>query len=246
MSDRPIYVPTSTYRLQIHHAFPLTAARDVVSYLAQLGVDACYTSPYFTAAPHSTHGYDVCNHNEINPEVGGAAAHDAFTTALNEHAMRHVVDFVPNHMGVGTGRNAWWNDVLENGPSSPAAAFFDIDWRPLKATLQAKLLLPILGDQYGHVLERGELRIDFTGSALTLRYFDHELPINPRQSARVFADAGERLKTARRRQPVAQRVPQHRHVAPESAAVYDHRSRSDHGAPPGERGRPNTSRPPGR
>jgi (1->4)-alpha-D-glucan 1-alpha-D-glucosylmutase len=109
--------------------------------------------------------------------------------------MRHVVDFVPNHMGIGTGRNAWWNDVLENGPSSPAAAFFDIDWRPLKATLQAKLLLPILGDQYGNVLERGELRVEFNGNALALRYFDQELPINPRQSARVFAAAGEALKT---------------------------------------------------
>ncbi len=195
MPDRPIYVPTSTYRLQIHHAFPLTAARDIVPYLAQLGIDACYTSPYFTAAPHSTHGYDVCNHNEINPEVGGAAAHDQFSAALNDHAMRHLVDFVPNHMGVGTGRNAWWNDVLENGPSSPAAGFFDIDWRPEKATLQAKLLLPILGDQYGNVLERGELRIEFNGHALVLRYFDHELPINPRESARVFAAAGERLKT---------------------------------------------------
>ena len=190
MVDRPIYVPTSTYRLQIYHAFPLTAARDVVPYLAQLGIDACYTSPYFTAAPHSTHGYDVCNHNEINPEVGGAAAHEEFSAALHDHAMRHLVDFVPNHMGVGTGRNAWWNDVLENGPSSPAAGFFDIDWRPEKATLQAKLLLPILGDQYGNVLERGELRIEFNGNALALRYFDHELPINPRQSARVFAAAG--------------------------------------------------------
>jgi (1->4)-alpha-D-glucan 1-alpha-D-glucosylmutase len=194
MTDKPIYVPASTYRLQIYHAFTLTAACDVVPYLARLGVAACYTSPYFTAAPASTHGYDVCNHNEINPEVGGAEAHDQFSTALAHHGMRHVVDFVPNHMGVGTGRNAWWNDVLENGPSSPAAAFFDIDWRGFKTKLQAKLLLPILGDQYGNVLERGELRIAFTGSSLMLRYFDQELPINPRQAARVYAVAGDRLK----------------------------------------------------
>jgi len=194
MPDRPIYVPTSTYRLQVHHAFPLTAACDVVPYLARLGVDACYTSPYFTAAPESTHGYDVCNHNEINPEVGGTEAHDQFSRALRQHGMRHIVDFVPNHMGVGTGRNTWWNDVLENGPSSPAATFFDIDWRPVKATLQARLLLPILGDQYGGVLERGELRVAFTGSSLVLRYFDHELPINPRQAARVYAAAADRLK----------------------------------------------------
>ncbi len=194
MADKPIYVPASTYRLQIHHAFPLTAACEVVPYLARLGVAACYTSPYFTAAPASTHGYDVCNHNEINPEVGGAEAHDQFSAALAHHGMRHVIDFVPNHMGVGTGGNTWWNDVLENGPSSPAAAFFDIDWRGFKTKLQAKLLLPILGDQYGNVLERGELRIAFTGSSLVLRYFDQELPINPRQAARVYAVAGDRLK----------------------------------------------------
>src|SRR4051812_43207390 len=187
MPDRPIYVPTSTYRLQVHHAFPLTAACDVVPYLARLGVDACYTSPYFTAAPGSTHGYDVCNHNEINPELGGAEAFADFSAAVARHGMHHIVDFVPNHMGIGTGSNAAWNDVLENGPSSPAAIFFDIDWHPVKAELQAKLLLPILGDQYGRVLERGELQLAFTGVALVLRYFDTELPINPRQAAKVYA-----------------------------------------------------------
>ncbi len=194
MQDRPTYVPASTYRLQIHYAFPLPAASDVVPYLARLGVTACYTSPYFTAAPASTHGYDVCNHNEINPEVGGAEAHDQFSTALTDHGLRHIVDFVPNHMGVGTGRNTWWNDVLENGPSSPAAVFFDIDWRSFTAKLEAKLLLPILGDQYGNVLERGELRLSFNGSSLVLTYFDQELPINPRQAARVYAVAADRLK----------------------------------------------------
>jgi len=163
MHERPAFVPLSTYRLQVHRGFPLTAASEIAPYLARLGVDTCYTSPYFTAAPNSTHGYDVCNHNEINPEVGGSDAHDRFSAALAAHAMHHIVDFVPNHMGVGTGSNAWWNDVLENGPSSPAAIFFDIDWHPVKAELQAKLLLPILGDQYGRVLERGELQLGFDG-----------------------------------------------------------------------------------
>jgi len=196
MHQPPVYVPLSTYRLQVHHGFPLSAARDVVPYLARLGADACYTSPYFTASPGSTHGYDVCNHNEISPEVGGAAAHDDFVAALVSHGMRHVVDFVPNHMGVGTGGNAWWNDVLENGPSSRAAIFFDIDWHPVKPELQAKLLLPILGDQYGHVLERGELQLGFTGSALVLRYFDHELPVNPPEAARVYGRAAEQLQAS--------------------------------------------------
>ena len=194
--EKPVYVPASTYRLQIYHAFPLTAARDVVPYLARLGADACYTSPYFTATPGSTHGYDVCNHNEINPELGGAEAHAQFTAAIAAHGMHHIVDFVPNHMGIGTVTNAWWKDVLENGPSSTAAIFFDIDWRPVKAELQAKLLLPILGDQYGLVLERGELQLAFTGSALVLRYADQELPIDPRHGARVYTAATEQLTAA--------------------------------------------------
>ncbi len=189
----PRYVPVSTYRLQVYHAFPLTAARDVVPYLARLGVDACYTSPYFTAAPGSTHGYDVCNHNEIDPVAGGRTSHAEFCAAIDAHGMHHIVDFVPNHMGIGHGSNAWWNDVLENGPSSAAASFFDIDWRPVKAELQAKLLLPILGDQYGRVLERGELQLRFTGNGLVVQYFDQALPINPRQAARVYQAAADDL-----------------------------------------------------
>ena len=192
----PRYVPTSTYRLQVHGEFPLTAAREVVPYLQRLGIGACYTSPYFAAAPGTTHGYDVSNHNEINIELGGAEAHAAFTDAVNRAGMLHVVDFVPNHMGIGTRTNVWWNDVLENGPSSPAAKFFDIDWSPVKAELHAKLLLPILGDQYGDVLERGELQLEFRDGILVLKYFDQELPINPRQAPRVYRHAVEPLTKA--------------------------------------------------
>ncbi len=189
--DRPRYVPASTYRLQVHHKFSLTDAAAIVPYLARLGVDACYTSPYFTAAPGSTHGYDVADHNEINPEVGGAAAHAAFASALAAHTLGHVVDFVPNHMGIGTGNNARWNDLLEDGPSSAAAIFFDVDWSPAKAELQAKLLLPILGDQYGNVLERGELQLGFSDGLLVLHYFEQTLPINTREASRLFSIAAE-------------------------------------------------------
>ena len=187
------YVPASTYRLQVYGRFPLAAAAGVVPYLARLGIGACYTSPYFTASAGSTHGYDVCDHNEINPELGGEAAHRDFITVLQAHGLGHIVDFVPNHMGIGAGDNAWWMDVLENGPSSPMARFFDIDWSPLKAELHAKLLLPILGDQYGRVLERGELQLEFRDGMLRLRYFDHDLPINPRQSPRILRRAVEPL-----------------------------------------------------
>jgi (1->4)-alpha-D-glucan 1-alpha-D-glucosylmutase len=175
-----MYVPVSTYRLQLHAGFPFAAAEAVAGYLARLGAGACYTSPYFAAMPGSTHGYDVCDHNAINPELGGAEAHARFIACLASLGLGHVVDFVPNHMGIGTGANVWWRDMLENGPLSPAARFFDVDWTPVKAALQAKLLLPILGDQYGRVLERGELTLAFRDGSLVVRYFEHELPINPK------------------------------------------------------------------
>jgi (1->4)-alpha-D-glucan 1-alpha-D-glucosylmutase len=183
----------STYRLQVYSAFTLRDAARVIPYLQRLGITTCYTAPYFTAAPGSTHGYDVWNHNEINPELGGDDAHREFCDTVDRSGMKHIVDFVPNHMGIGAGGNAWWTDVLENGPSSMAAGFFDIDWAPLKAELQAKLLLPILGDQYGRVLDRGELRLQFRDGALVLHYFDQELPINPRRAPRVLRLAVEPL-----------------------------------------------------
>jgi (1->4)-alpha-D-glucan 1-alpha-D-glucosylmutase len=189
----PRYIPSSTYRLQLHKEFPLTAARDIVPYLAKLGVGAVYTSPYFTAEPGSMHGYDVCNHNEINPELGGPEALDAFVSAVSSHQMGHVMDFVPNHMGIGKCMNPWWRDVLENGPGAASAVFFDVDWTPFKPELYAKLLLPILGDQYGNVLERGELQLVFRDGALSLTYFDIDLPINPRQAAGVYRAAVDPL-----------------------------------------------------
>jgi (1->4)-alpha-D-glucan 1-alpha-D-glucosylmutase len=181
-----MYVPTSTYRLQLHAGFPLDAAADLSEYLAELGVGACYTSPYFAAGPGSTHGYDVCDHNAINPELGGPEAHARFVARLADLGLGHVVDFVPNHMGIGTGTNRWWRDVLENGPGSPGARFFDVDWTPVKTALKSKLLLPILGDQYGRVLERGDLRLHFVDGLLVVKYGDYELPINPKHAPQVL------------------------------------------------------------
>jgi (1->4)-alpha-D-glucan 1-alpha-D-glucosylmutase len=186
-----MYVPTSTYRLQLHAGFPFAAAADAAEYLARLGAGACYTSPYFTATPGSTHGYDVVNHNAINPELGGPGGHALFVARLSTFALGHIVDLVPNHMGINTEANAWWRDVLENGPSSPAARFFDIEWTPVKASLHAKLLLPILGDQYGKVLERGELSLAFRDGTLVLRYNDQELPTDPKHIPDVLRHAIE-------------------------------------------------------
>ena len=187
MSDtRPRHVPRATYRLQLHSDFTLDEAAGVAGYLARLGVSDCYTSPIFRAAPGSRHGYDVCDHNQIGPELGGDAAYARFSEALHANGLSHVVDFVPNHMGISTGSNPWWRDVLENGACSVSARFFDIDWEPAEASLDNKLLLPILGDQYGLTLERGALRVVWDDGLLALDVNDERLPINPRQTPRVY------------------------------------------------------------
>jgi len=190
----PRRVPLATYRLQLNAGFTFADACGALDYLSRLGVSDLYTSPYFTARRGSTHGYDVGDHNSLNAELGGDEAHAAFVEALTARGMGHVLDFVPNHMGIDTQSNPWWRDVLENGECSPSARFFDIDWSPVKPELRDKVLLPILGDQYGAVLERGELRLAFRDGLLFLHYFDHELPINPRQAPRVYEHGIEALE----------------------------------------------------
>ncbi len=172
-------VPAATYRLQLHAGFTFRDATKIVPYLAELGISDVYTSPYLAANPGSTHGYDVVDYGRINPEIGTDADHRAFIEALKRHGMGHVFDCVPNHMGVGHGLNWWWHDVLENGQASPFAGYFDIDWRPLKPELLGKVLLPILGDHYGAVLERGELMLHFDEGAFAVLYYDNLLPIAP-------------------------------------------------------------------
>ncbi|KYG04487.1 malto-oligosyltrehalose synthase [Sorangium cellulosum] len=179
-------LPRATYRVQLNKDFTFEQARRVVAYLDALGVSDLYSSPFFKARPESLHGYDLVDHNALNPAIGGRDDLDRLTGELAAHAMGLLLDFVPNHMGVGTSDNAWWNDVLENGPSSLYAPFFDIDWAPLKTELKQKVLLPVLGDHYGRVLERGELKIEFENGAFVLRYFDHVFPVNPRTYAMVI------------------------------------------------------------
>jgi hypothetical protein len=173
------YVPGSTYRVQLNAGFTFEDARAIVPYLADLGIGALYASPYLKATPGSSHGYDVVDYGALNPEVGDEASHAALVATLHEHGMGHLVDFVPNHMGIAEGSNAWWLDVLENGQTSAYAEFFDIDWRPLKPELRGKVLLPILGDHYGVVLEKGELQLGFADGAFTVCYYATPLPIAP-------------------------------------------------------------------
>ena len=177
--------PLSTYRFQLHKDFPFPAARQVVPYLARLGLTDVYCSPYLKASPGSTHGYDCVDHRVLNPEVGSGEEHAAFCAAVREHGLGQVLDVVPNHMGIET-FNPLWFDVLENGPSSLYARYFDVDWQPVKDELKDKVLLPVLGDQYGAVLERGELKLAFREGAFFIHYYDRVLPLAPRQYGRVL------------------------------------------------------------
>src|SRR5262249_25758349 len=172
-------IPTCTYRLQFNRWFTFSQAREIVPYLDALGVSEVYASPYFQANPNSLHGYDITDHNNLNAAIGSREDYDAWVREMHAHSMGQVLDFVPNHVGIAGPLNEWWMDVLENGPSSRYAPYFDIDWQPLKSDLRDKVLLPILSDQYGRVLERGELRVRFDEGTFYLLYGERRLPIAP-------------------------------------------------------------------
>src|SRR5213594_5006532 len=176
--ERP-RIPISTYRLQFNRWFTFSQARAIVPYLHALGVTDAYASPYFQASPYSLHGYDITDHNKLNEAIGSRADYDAWAAELRAHSMGQILDFVPNHVGIGDSRNQWWMDVLENGPSSRYAPYFDIDWQPRKFDLRDKVLLPILSNQYGRVLERGEFQVRFEEGTFFLLYGERKLPIAP-------------------------------------------------------------------
>lgn len=182
-------IPTASYRLQFHQNFTFQHALALVPYLADLGIGSLYASPFFMSAPGSTHGYDVCDHNAFDPEIGSEQDFDALAAALNHHGMQMIMDFVPNHMGIIGVGNRWWTDVLENGANSSYARYFDIDWHPLKHELHNKVLLPILGDQYGRVLENGEFHVEWKDGAFTLNYYQHRLPLTPASTLPILENA---------------------------------------------------------
>ena len=186
-------IPICTYRLQLNRQFTFAQAREITPYLRELGISDAYASPYFQARPESMHGYDITDHNKLNAAIGSREEYDAWIAELHAHGMGQVLDFVPNHMGIGEALNTWWMDVLENGPSSAYAKYFDVEWRPLKTDLHDKILLPILGDQYGRVLERGELKLHFENGIFYLTYYEHEFPIAPGTYRHILQSALDHL-----------------------------------------------------
>ncbi len=184
-------IPRATYRVQLHREFTFTDAAARVPYLARLGISHLYCSPFLRARAGSRHGYDIVDHNALNPEIGNRDDFEQLVAVLRSQGMGLLIDVVPNHMGVLGGDNGWWLDVLENGAASMFAEFFDIDWTSSDPALTGKVLLPILGDQYGVVLEHGELKLGFEPQAgsFVLRYFEHRLPIDPVTYPRLLASA---------------------------------------------------------
>jgi (1->4)-alpha-D-glucan 1-alpha-D-glucosylmutase len=181
-------LPSATYRLQFHKEFTFRHAIELVDYLHRLGVSHVYASPILTARPGSTHGYDIVNHNEINPELGTPDDFEALVQTLHKRGMGLILDIVPNHMGVGGKDNAWWLDTLEWGERSPHARFFDIDFKTNQRGLRGKVMIPVLGDQYGKVLESGqiELRFDPQTGTFSAWYHDHRFPIDPRDYGQII------------------------------------------------------------
>lgn len=186
-------LPIATYRIQMTADFGFDAAADLVGYLARLGVSHLYLSPYLQAGKGSTHGYDVVNHKRMNTELGGEQAHRRFCTALADHGMSQILDIVPNHMAISSEENDLWWDVLENGPASRYAPYFDIDWHSPESKLRGKVLLPVLGEHYGRAVEKGDLQIRREGSTFIVQYFEHASPLAPESLRPMLSTAGKRI-----------------------------------------------------
>jgi (1->4)-alpha-D-glucan 1-alpha-D-glucosylmutase len=187
---RKVKAPISTYRLQLHKGFTFQDAAAIAPYLWELGISHVYSSPYLQAAPGSMHGYDVVDHQRVNEELGGEPAFERFSKTLGENGLGQVLDIVPNHMAIGSQNRLWW-DVLENGQSSRYASFFDIDWMPAEERLREKVLVPILSDQYGRVLEAGEIKVLRQGASFRVEAAGQMLPVSPTSIAGMLEKAAE-------------------------------------------------------
>jgi (1->4)-alpha-D-glucan 1-alpha-D-glucosylmutase len=183
-------IPSSTYRLQLHAGFNFDDAAAAADYLVALGISHAYCSPYLQAVGGSTHGYDVVDPTKPNEELGGEEGHSRFCVRLKELGLGQILDIVPNHMAIGQQNRYWW-DVIENGSSSRYATWFDIEWNSSEEKLQNKILIPVLGDQYGRELSAGKFKVEYTGERFQLRYGDNLFPVAPRSLTGLLSWAAE-------------------------------------------------------
>ena len=184
-------IPSATYRLQFNAGLRLEDAQRLACYFADLGISDLYASPLFRARENSSHGYDVVDHATVDPSIGTQDDLESLARFLRKQGLGLILDVVPNHMGIDDEHNRWWQDVLENGPCSPYATFFDIDWFPPKESLKDKVLLPFLGSQYGTVLENQELQLAYDGEHFTISYFQRRFPVSPASWHTILGSSAE-------------------------------------------------------
>jgi len=179
--------PRATYRLEFHQdSLTFRDAAALVPYLASLGISHIYAAPYLKTATGISNAYAIVDYSQLNPALGTDDDYQAFVSILKTHGMGQILDIVPNHMSTAVGENAWWTDVLEHGQSSPFASYFDIDWDPVEKTLKDRILLPVLGESFGRVLEQGELKLAFSQGVFQVHYGDHCFPLEPCSYALVL------------------------------------------------------------
>lgn len=179
-------IPSATYRVQLHVGFTFDQLTAIVPYLHDLGISDCYCSPVFLSSPGSTHGYDVNDPRRLDPELGGPEGFRRLAAARRQHELGLLLDFVPNHMGISGPFNPWWQDVLEGGPQSRYARFFDIQWNPQGSQLRERVLVPLLEDHYGAVLERGLLTLRYERGSFAVCYGEARFPVRPRTYAALL------------------------------------------------------------
>lgn len=185
----------ATYRLQLTPDFGFDAAAALAPYLQRLGISHVYLSPHLQAAPGSTHGYDVIDHANVSRELGGTAAHARMFEAFRAHGLSVVIDVVPNHMSIAKAEdNPWWWDVLENGPSSRWADYFDVDWGHPDARNRNRVVLPVLGDHYGRVLDERQISVVRDGGRIVLKVYDNLYPVGPRSIGWVLQPVAAKLQ----------------------------------------------------
>lgn len=183
--------PIATYRLQFNPGFGFKQAQEAAGYLSDLGISHIYASPYFQAVAGSTHGYDVLDHSRVNEELGGVEGHAHFCQTLQNFKLSQMIDIVPNHMAIQGKQNPWWWDVLKRGPSSPFANYFDVDWDSSEERWPNKVLLPVLNDQYGRILEEGGFQLIHNEGIFTLRYQDQIFPVDPSSLVELLSRAAD-------------------------------------------------------
>jgi (1->4)-alpha-D-glucan 1-alpha-D-glucosylmutase len=213
-------IPRATYRVQLNGQFTFADLERRAEYLAKLGISDCYTSPILQSSPGSTHGYDVANYRRINPELGGEAGFMQCAQRLAEVGLGVLVDFVPNHMGISGPMNAWWNNVLENGPHSPYAKFFDVSWRTMEGGERPHILVPVLEDHYGVVLEKGTLKLKYEEGQLRITAGELHFPLNAAAYATVLArlDQDPDYPTSDRPPQLAELLQAFRRLGPAASA----------------------------